>query len=207
MKTLFVLLTFLPIITNCASKPRTMWTDPVMRVMVDPDGIAARDYIRIVTALKSSGKWFIVDRRDGLKAILKEQKMLHRDMPDRFKDEEKYAIWGRLYGVGGVVIGHVQCAYNPGFFSSSTRCIQNLAIVSTNSGEVIATAEGENSDAEMSYYGDIKIGSDWTDSVEKLNNAFPKSFEKEKYSDDMKAFRAEAKEEAIRAKEVIIDSE
>lgn len=203
MKNLMLSLSVLLFLQACAGKERTKWTDPVMRVMVDPDGLAARDYARIVNALKESGKWFVVDRRDGLRAIFKEQKMLHRDRADQFKDEEKYSIWGRLYGVGGVVIGHVDCVKKNGWLSNYTRCKQNLAIVSANSGEVIATAEGENDDAEMSYHGDIKIGSDWTDVVADLNSAFPKNFEKEKYNDDMRMFRQEAQEEAIRQKENI----
>lgn len=192
---------FMSLLTSCSSKERTKWTDPTMRVMVDPDGLSARDYIRIVNALKSSGKWFVVDRKDGLRAIFKEQKMIHRDRPDQFKDEEKYSIWGRLYGVGGVVIGHVDCVKRSGFFSNYTNCKQNLAIVSANSGEVISTAETENGDAELNYTGDIKIGSDWTDAVEELNDNFPKNYEKLKYSDNMELFRQEAKEEAVRQKE------
>jgi hypothetical protein len=172
-----------------------------MRVMVDPDGLQARDYIRIVDALKQSGKWFVVDRRDGLRQIFKEQKMIHRDRADQFADPEKYSIWGRLFSVGAVVTGHVDCVRHNGFFSASTKCKQYLAIVSTNSGEVLATSHAENDDAEIDYYGDIKIGSDWTDAVSELNDNFPKEFEKEKYDQGMRMFRAEAKEEAIRQKE------
>lgn len=189
---------------DCSSHPRTKWTDPSMRVMVDPYSLSASDYIRIVNALQQSGKWFVVDRRDGLRAIIKEQNMLHRTHVDRFKDEEKYAMWGRLFGVGAVVTGHVQCAVQKGFFSDSTRCVQNLAIVSANSGQVITTSENESSDAEMSYDGDIRIASDWTDAVEKLNNAFPKEFHEEKYDTNMNLFRQEAREEAVRQKEMVL---
>lgn len=201
MKALALILVIL-VTSGCASKPRTKWTDPVMRVMVDPDGISARDYIRVVSALKKSGKWFVVDRRDGLRAIFKEQRMIHRAYPDKFKDEEKYSIWGRLYGIGGVVIAHADCVKRSGFWSTYTRCKQNLAIVSANSGEVIATAETENDDAELSRTGDIKIGSDWTDAVAELNDNYPKNYEKMQYSDEMELFREEAKEEAIRQKEI-----
>lgn len=197
MRYVFIVL----MLIGCAGKERTKWTDPVMRVMVDPEGIPARDYIRIVGALKRSGKWFVVDRRDGLRAIFKEQRMIHRSYPDKFKDEEKYSIWGRLYGVGGVVIGHVDCARRSGFWKNYVNCKQNLAVVSANSGEVIATAEAENDDAELSYHGDIRIGSDWTDAVSELNDQFPKQFEKVKYNDDMHLFREEAREEAVRQKE------
>lgn len=193
----------LPFIVECSSKERTKWTDPAMRVMVDPEGLPARDYIRIVSALKRSGKWFVVDRKDGLRAIFKEQKMIHRDRADQFKDEEKYSIWGRLYGIGGVVIGHVDCTRKTGFFSSHTTCKQNLAVVSANSGEVLSTSETDNDDAVLNYSGDIKIGSDWTDAVSELNNNFPKNYEKLKYSDDMELFREEAKQEAIQQKENI----
>lgn len=187
--------------TNCASHPRTKWTDPSMRVMVDPDSLSAKDYVRIVNALQASGKWFVVDRRDGLRAIFKEQKMIYKNRPEQFADGEKYSHWGKLYGVGGVVIGNAQCVTHPGFWSQSTNCIQNLAIVSANSGQVIATAEGENGDAEMNYDGDVKIASDWTDTVDKLNNNFPKNFNPEQYSKEMLLFRQETKEQAIRMKE------
>lgn len=201
---LFILLILVPMITNCASKPRNKFSDPSMRVMVDPEGIPARDYIRVVSALKKSGKWFVVDRRDALRAIFKEQKMIHRTHPDKFKDEEKYSIWGRLYGVGGVVIAHADCMRKDSFWIGyHTVCKQNLAIVSANSGEVIATAETDNNDAEFNYSGDIQIGSDWTDAVSELNDNFPKNYEKLKYSDDMMLFRDEAKEEAVRQKEIV----
>lgn len=185
---------------GCSSHPRTKWTDPNMRILVDGDGLESSDYVRIVNALQASGKWFVVDRRDGLRAIFKEQKMIHRDRPDQFKDEEKYAIYGRLYGVGGVVIGRSQCNYHPGFWSNYTHCIQNLAIISTISGQVIATAEGENDDAEMNWNGDIRIASDWADTVDELNHNFPKEYEQLKYDDNMRLFRQEAKEEAVRQK-------
>jgi len=174
-----------------------------MRVIIDPDGLEARDYIRIMNALKKTNRFFIVDRRDGFKQILKEQKMIHRDRPDQFKDEEKYAIWGRLYSVGAVVTGKVDCTRKNGWFSNYSKCHQNLAIISTLSGEVIATAEGENGDAELNWSGDIQIGSDWTDTVDKLVDAYPENYEQLKYSDDMRLFRQEAKEEGIRQKEEV----
>lgn len=196
----YVILVVLMSFLGCSSQQRTKWTDPAMRVMVDPDGLPAREYIRIVHALKASGKWFVVDRKDGLKAIFKEQRMIHRQYPDKFKDEEKYSIWGRLYGIGGVVIGRADCVRRSGFWSGYTRCKQNLAIISANSGEVLATAEDDNDDAELDRSGDIQIGSDWTDAVNKLNNDFPKNYEPMKYSKEMRQFREEAKEEAIRQK-------
>lgn len=199
--TVMAWLLLIPILCNCAGKPRTKWTDPAMRVMVDPDGLHARDYIRIVKALKSSGKWFVVDRRDALRQIFKEQKMIHRDRSDQFLDQEKYSIWGRLHGIGGVVVGRVDCGRRGGFWGPWTHCKQYLAIVSANSGEVIAAAEAENDDAQMDYSGDIQIGSDWTDAVSALNDAFPKDYEKLQYSEDMQMFREEAKEEAIKQKE------
>jgi hypothetical protein len=203
MKTLFLLMILIPIITNCSSKERTKWTDPNMRVIVDPDGLEARDYVRIVNALKKTGLFFIVDRKDGFKQILKEQKMIHRDRPDQFADIEKYAIWGRLHSVGGVVTGRVDCVRKNGWLHNYARCKQNLAIISTISGEVIATAEGENDDAELNWTGDVKIGSDWTDTVSELVDAYPKNYEQLKYSDDMRLFRQEAKEEGIRQKEEV----
>lgn len=206
---MLIVIAMIETLVGCSSHPRTKWTDPAMRIMIDGDGLSARDYVRIVHALQSSGKWFVVDRRDGLRAIFKEQKMIHRDHPDKFKDEEKYSMWGRLYGVGAVIIGHVQCHREPGFWfgSNSSKCVQNLAIISANSGQVIATAEGTNDDAEIDREGDIRIASDWTETVGQLNDNFPQNFNPLQYDKNMLNFRAEAKEEAIRAKEELANQQ
>jgi hypothetical protein len=188
-------------LANCSSMERTKWTDPVHRTFVDPDGLSANDYIRLVAALKENNRFIVVDRRDGIRAIMQEQEMIHKNKPDRFADREKYAIIGRLYSVGSVIIGRAQCVQKNKFLRGEVlHCLQSLAVIDAQTGEVISAAEGTNDDGEI-YYG-TRISSNWSDAVSKLMDGVPKYFEKEKYSKEMRDFREEAREEAIRAKEI-----
>ena len=201
MKTLILIGVLL--VSACASTPppRTKWSDPVMRLMIDPDSIDAKNYARIQSALVSSGKWTVIDRNSGFKALILEQERQHRLQNDRFDNKEKYAIWGKLYGVGGIVIAHNQCSpqfrWLKGNFMS---CVQGLAILSANTGEILASIENE-AEADYIIYGEMEQVPAWDNAVEKLNNAFPKRFEKQQYTPEMLNFRAEAQEEAVRQQE------
>lgn len=196
-----ILVLFLLIATGCShNEVRTKWTDPSMRVFVMPDGIDANNYVRIQSALVSSGKWIVIERSDAFERIKQEQEMEHRSDQDRFQDEEKFALYGRLLGVGGVVVAHSQCASKRGLFGEFTRCRQSLSIVNTVTGEVIMAVEGTNDDA-VEYYGAPKIAASWEDTVNKLNDAFPENFEAVKWNDRMKAYKQVVKEESLRQKE------
>ena len=88
---------------GCASTtPRDKWSDKNLRVMIDPDSVDAKDYVRIQQAFFKSDKFFVVDRNKGFKAVKKEQNRLHREEVDRYEDREKWAHWGKLYGVCGI---------------------------------------------------------------------------------------------------------
>lgn len=191
-------ITTLLLLGGCAAKQeRTKWTDPVMRVMVDPTNISAQNYVEIVRELHDSGKWIVVDRADGFRAIKKEQELLHREHPDRFADKDKYAHWGRLYGVGGVVTAHVQCVRKQTSWTKDWYevCEQNLAIIHANTGEVLTISSGR---AETEYLGEV---SSWTETVEKLNKSFPKYFEKFHKADALLKYEDESRERAVRQKE------
>jgi hypothetical protein len=188
-------------LTGCSTeRVRTKWTDPAGRVMVDPRSVSAEDYVSIVTALTQSGKWFVVDRSNGLRAIKAEQEMLHRNEVDRFDDQEKYALWGKLYGVGAVVVGTKKCRSFRGFTKDWTQCLQFLSIIDANSGEVIAAAKKDVESNDMSY-------PEWDDTVEALNDAFPKHWEPAKYDKEMLQYRAAASEHALRQKEQVVHQE
>lgn len=181
--------------------PRTKWTDPVMRVMVDPDSIDANHHVRIEEALMGSGKWVVIDRAQGMKAIKKEQERLHRTEADRFDDQEKWSHWGKLYGVGGIVTAHVQCQYKLTFLIHAPYqyCHQYLAIVDANTGQIITAIEDTaETDADEAY-----IAPSWADAVDKLNNSFPKNFEARKDDPRLDTYRALSKEEAVRQKEIV----
>ena len=194
-----LLIAMVALLSACASTPRTKWTDKTMRVMIDPASVSAGDHVRIQQALIASGKWVVVDRADGLRAIKKEQESLHRNESDRFMDKEKWAHWGKLYGVGGVVIGKSQCTEKQTWFVGQkySHCLQNLAIVDANTGEVITAIENV-SEGEA---GETSIANSWVESVAKLNDSYPKNYVPSKDSQILNDYRELSKEEAVRQKE------
>jgi len=183
--------------TGCASKtPRTKWTDPVMRVAIDPFSISAGTYVGIQQALVQTGKWIVVDRASAFEAVKREQERQHLTDSDRFADREKYAIWGRLLGVGGIVTAHKQCSRAWGWFGGRKQnCSLHLAIVSANTAQVLAAVslkqEAEEWDTEP----------EWNDIAYALTKAFPNHFEKNKNHPRLETYKDIAKEEAIRQKE------
>lgn len=188
-------------IEGCSSMPRTKWTDARMRVMIDPDSIDAANYVRISQALVASGKWIVVDRGAGFQALKKEQEGEHVQNPDRFLDREKFAHYGKLYGVGAVVIGHTQCVTKNSFLirGQYASCQQDIAIINSNTGEIMATAEGsENTDR-----GEQDIAPSWSDTVAKLNDAYPKYFEKNKDEQPLEDYKQLSEEESKRMKDKV----
>lgn len=189
-------------LSGCAGKtPRTRWTDKTMRVAIDPASIDANNYVRIQQALVESGKWVVVDRAMAFNAIRHEQERLHRTDSDRFADREKFAIWGRMLGVGGVVVAHAQCSSKGSFWTEARyqHCHQFLSIVDSNSGEVIATSENEEDGATS----EESIAPPWDETVARLNAAYPKHFEPRRDQKPLEEYRALAAEEAQRQKEVV----
>lgn len=185
------------LITGCAT-PRTRWTDKTMRVLINPEGISANHYVKIQQALTESGKWVVVDRGMAYDAIKKEQEREHREQSDRFLDREKFAHWGKLYGVGGIVVAHAQCTTKDGWFKHAYPvCHQYLAIVDSNTGEVIATAKDE---AEGSSY-DYDLAPEWEDIVAKLNKAYPENYEPNKDHKILRDYKDLSQEEATRQRE------
>src|SRR5665647_827111 len=119
MKFLMTVPMLILLITSCSSpnKQRTKWTDKSMRVMIDPDSIDEENYVQIQSALVRSGKFTVVDRARGMQAAEKEQERLHRNNSDRFEDKEKWAHWGKMYGVGSIIVPHVQCTKENSFMN------------------------------------------------------------------------------------------
>lgn len=180
---------------------RTKWTDKTMRVMIDPEGVEASHYVKIQQALVASGKWVVVDRSDAYNAIMKEQQREHREQTDRFLDREKFAHWGKLYGVGGIVVAHAQCQVRDGWLLKKNypHCQQYLAIVDSNSGEVITAVQDE---ADGGSY-DYQLAPSWDEIVAKLNNDFPSHFEPNRNEKTLRDYQDLSQEEAARQKEQI----
>lgn len=165
------------LLVGCAT-PRTKDTDPSMRVMVDPDSIEKGHYVRLVNALQQSGKYIVVDRADAFKAAKKEQDFQYTDGDQRVDTRERYATYGKMYGVGGVVAGKAQCSPSNRFMSyqGDYDCVQSLSIVDARTGEVIATAEHITEGDGQFLFGEMKQAPAWVEAVEKLNAAFPAKF-------------------------------
>ena len=197
-----VIMICLSIFVGCSSAPRTKWTDPGMRVFIDPESVTAENFVRIQQALVKTRKFVVIDRGAGFNAVTKEQERLHRNQSDRFLDKEKFAHWGKLYGVRSIVVAHAQCENRQSFWNSNMTkilCAQYLSLVDANTGEVLVAVEGENSgDASLTH---TVITPDWEETVEKLVAEYPKKFETEYYTKSITDYQDVSKEEAIRQKE------
>lgn len=184
-------------ITGCASKEvRTKFSDRRLRVLIDPDSISADHHIKIAAGLMKTGRFIVVDRNAGFLAIKKEQERLHRKEIDRFADREKFAHWGKLYGVGGIVVAYADCHHREGVFTGRyKRCKQQLGIYDANTAELITIAEAE-SDGDA---GDETVS--WDEVSEKLADGYPKYFEKNQDTARLDEYKALSQEEATRQKE------
>jgi len=192
------------VLAGCSSIPKTKWTDKSLRVMLDPDSISEENYVQIQSALVQSSKFTVVDRAAGMRAAEKEQERLHRTESDRFADKDKWAHWGKLYGVASIIVGHAQCRktgsfWNPG--ASNLECKQFLSMVDTNTGEVFLAVDGEN-DGPASVDREY-LAPDWNDVVQKLVDHYPKTFITEGYAPSVLTYQEVSEEHAQRQKEEV----
>lgn len=185
----------------CASEPRTKFSDKSMRVMIDPDSIDENNYAEIQSALTQNGTFQVVDRGAGFKASKNEQQRLHRDESDRFENKQKYAHWGKLYGVGAVLIAHTQCINKGSAFVSDRNflfCKQHLTLVDSNTAEVIASSSAENEGP--SSFDPIPMTPDWNDAVTGLVDNYPKTFKEQKLSKTLVEYQDLSEQNAIAQK-------
>lgn len=204
-------------VLGCSSspKPRSVWADKSMRACVASEGVSPQDSVAITTALVKSGKFMVIDRSQGLRSVVQEQNMLHRNQVDRFDDREKYARYGKLFGCGSVVVAHSQCFKKKPIFSWSNQpyvniCQQYLSMVDTNSAEIIVAVDGKSEvPAGASNWGSesFTAPSDWEQTVADLVEAYPKNFQPKFYSEGMEQYRDIVEEESLRQKEVIIKNQ
>lgn len=205
----FYLIALCLFFTACSSPPiRTKWSDKNLRVALDADSVSTDDYVSIQTALVKEGRFMVIDRNIGYKAIKTEQERLHRKEEDRYSDKEKWAQWGKMYGVGAIVWAHAQCYRTTKFFTASlytTVCKQYLSLVDANTGEIIAAIDNEaDSPAKADNFGSesFKVPTDWTIAVEKFVDAYPKDYKPQYYTDGIKNYQNLSEEEARRQREI-----
>lgn len=211
MKTTFLFVIAISIV-GCSSPPiRTKWADKNLRVALDADSVSTDDYVSIQTALVKEGRFMVIDRNIGFKAIKTEQERLHRNEIDRYSDKEKWAMWGRMYGVGAIVWAHSQCYRTTKFFSANlytTVCKQYLSLVDANTGEIIAAIDNEaESPAMANNFGSesFKSPTDWTVAVEKFTDAYPKDYKPQYYTEGILNYQKEAELEARKQREISSD--
>jgi hypothetical protein len=176
-----------------------------MRLMVDPDSLSVSDYVAVQTALIKDGTFTIIDRAKGMSALMKEQERLHRNQADRYMDKEKWAHWGKMYGVGAIVIGHSQCHRDKYFWNNKqlvNKCKQYLSIVDANTGEVIVAADGDSESEATVDTGSFNQTVSWEETVEKLIVAYPKEYKPQQYSEKLQQYRDTSEEEAKRQREI-----
>jgi hypothetical protein len=161
-------------ICGCATK-RTIvmdkWTAPEYRIMVDPNSVDPENHVEIEAALQATNAFFVVNRSKGFRAVVEEQNMIHDlKSEDRFSDKEKWAHYGKLWGVGAIVVANNQCGLRGGSFTTYTECRQYLSMIDASSGEVIANVihsrEAEFSDRVAP----------WDETVALLMNRIPKDY-------------------------------
>lgn len=190
------------VFASCSSNPdkfRTRFTDKNMRLMIDPASITTDNYVRLQTALVQTEMWTVLDRKSGLKAIKKEQEDLHKVEADRYSDKEKFAHWGKLYGVGAVVVGHTQCFYKKSVWKPQGQytCDLLINLVDANTGEVVLGVEDSQQTDGPS------VAPDWKNVVEKLADAYPKTFERVPSSERLETYKLESEESAKRTQEML----
>jgi hypothetical protein len=139
-----------------------------MRVAIDPESISVGSYARLQAALSDTGKFVLVDRAAGFKAIAREQEIQHTTT--RFGANEKYGLWGKMFGVGAVFVGTEQCRAAATILGRQYRdCVETLALVNATTGEVMAAGEVRED-------ADFDVAPRWDRAVEKLVEAYPKVF-------------------------------
>lgn len=204
MKTIFSMLVTCLMFSACSSAPRSKWTDKNMRICIDPDSVSPEHYVQIQTALVETGKFTVVDRASGMSAVKKEQERLQRNEVDRYEDKEKWAHWGKMYGVGSIVVAHAQCRRTGSFWNPRSQylnCKQFLSMVDANTGEVFLAVDGEN-DGPSFQDREYQVP-DWKDVVEKLVKNYPEQFRSEQYAGPARIYQEVSEEHAKRQKEEV----
>ena len=186
------------VLAGCATS-RTILSDKSLRTALHPDSISPENYAKLQAALVQSKKFVIIDRATGFAAIQREQELEHRDMPARFSEKEKYSMWGRMMGVGSIIVAHTECSKHPSLWQGKVylSCTQILSIVDSNTGEVIATAQAKSdSESVTDNVTAYPPAPEWTEVVQQLVENYPEVFEDKEFHGRLKEYRKEAEENA-----------
>ncbi|MDD4976820.1 MAG: hypothetical protein PHY93_20865 [Bacteriovorax sp.] len=109
-----------------------------------------------------------------------------------------------MYGVGSIIVGHVQCKKESSTFNRTKLyldCKQFLSMVDSNTGEVFVAVEGRN-EGPASYDLSYMVP-DWNDTVDKMVDAYPKNYHTENYSKEVTTYQEVSAEHAQRQRELV----
>lgn len=182
---------FALILTSCSSVKRTKYSDKNMRIMVDPQSLNSSNLMKLQTSLVSTDKWTVIDRHLGFEAIKKEQERLHRYESDRYDPKNKFAHWGKMYGVGAVVTASVECRSERSFWNNTQMikvCKQYLNLVDANTGEIVLGVSHEEESSSYQSYPE------WDEVVAKMSEVYPKYFTKKKIHERLKRYQQQSLE-------------
>lgn len=182
------------LLSSCSTPARTRWNEVAMRVMVDPDSVPESQYTVLVRSLMQSKNWTVVDRARGWLAVKQEQERMHRTESDRYDNRQKWAMWGKMYGVGGVIVAAAECEEKRTFFFSKRylTCAQSLSLVDANNGEIIAVS----SDVVDGSTDLVYVPPTWSVAVDRLTESFPKDYRKREFSENINTYMEQAEEHA-----------
>ena len=171
MKKLMMVLIALSL-TGCASMARNRYSDPVLRIAIDGDSIdSVQDHARLQNSLVESNFFVVVDRGSGFDAINKEQELVHQEKKERFGTNEKYARWGKMYGIGGILVATQSCSWQTSISNAVyKKCLQDLTLINATTGEVMASSEA------ISESEDAIPTASWNKTVDLLISHYPKKY-------------------------------
>lgn len=140
--------------------------------MVDPANTNGMDLISVQSALVRNGAFTVIDRSDGFQSIKREQNNLHILETNRYDNREKFAHYGRMFGVGAVIVAKAQCRTVPSFWIREKmvrQCDLFLHLVDANTGEIISAAKDKEETPDGQY-------PTWDRIVSSLVDNYPRDF-------------------------------
>lgn len=195
LKTIGLLVAVINLAACSHAVVRDLSTDPELRVLLDPR-IPVEQYVQIQRALVQSGKFEMVDRRDGFEAMIREQDLQFRSgYADRFSDREKWAHIGKAYGAAAIITAHASCYQKKTWLGRFDRyCKQTLFFINGVTGKIEFAVNGENHEEWTADF----TAPDWDETVEKAVAAYPKYFEPRKISPMLDQYMDQSEEYAKR---------
>ena len=184
------------VLSGCATA-RTKQSDPIMRVAIDPQDMTQGQVMRLQASLMRQGAFQVVDRGRGFNAAKNEQEMERKSEGHRFGSPEKYAEWGKLYGVGGVIVANADCSQRITIGGSIYFvCQEQIVLYDATTGQVMAASEAQAETSEN------VPSPGWLEAVEKLAEAYPSKMvdsnnphQTIKYSTTLEKYRSKIQKE------------